>query len=65
MWNTGRASNLTKGSDELWEQCTDWLSHTMPYVMHRGKISHAIHKGCSLFEGYAAKLVYQIEDEKS
>jgi hypothetical protein len=37
---------------------------TMPYVMERGKISHAIKKPCLLWERYAAKLLYQTEDEK-
>jgi hypothetical protein len=39
--------NSQRKSDELWEECTDWLSHTMPYVMERGKVSYAIQKRCS------------------
>lgn len=37
---------------------------TMPYVMERGKVSHAIKKRYLLCERYAAKLLYQAEDEK-
>lgn len=38
---------------------------TMPNVMERGEVSHVTKKRYLLCERYAAKLLYQTEDEKS
>jgi hypothetical protein len=38
---------------------------TIPYVMERGKVSHAIKKCCLLCEMYAANIVVQTKDGKS
>jgi hypothetical protein len=62
MWDTDRASNMTKERVYYKKDAQINLDITMPYVMEKGKISHAIKKHCLLCERYAARLLYQTED---